>query len=196
MKEMKDFSCYSPVELVMEKHAQRRVGEYIKKYGGHKVLIHHDDAIHITGIYEEVLQSIRAAGLDFIEAGGVVPNPKLSLVNDIIEICRNEQIDFILAVGGGSVIDSSKAIAMGCVNNQKVEDIIFHDKPVKGALPIGTIVTLAGTASEISGCCVITRDSDLKKRDFSDSCLYPKFSLLNPLLTKTALSISDRMRYC
>ena len=185
MKEMKDFSCYSPVELVMEKHAQRRVGEYIKKYGGHKVLIHHDDAIHITGIYEEVLQSIRAAGLDFIEAGGVVPNPKLSLVNDIIEICRNEQIDFILAVGGGSVIDSSKAIAMGCVNNQKVEDIIFHDKPVKGALPIGTIVTLAGTASEISGCCVITRDSDLKKRDFSDSCLYPKFSLLNPLLTKT-----------
>lgn len=198
---MKDFSCYSPVELIMRKDIQKETGKYIKKYGGHRVLLHHDDAINITGIYEEITNSLVEAGLSFIDAGGVVPNPRLSLINECIERCKEEDIDFILAVGGGSVIDSSKAIALGCFNGQNVEDIIFHDGVVKGALPVGTVVTLAGTASEISGCCVITRDADMKKRDFSNHYLYPKFSLLNPSLTctlpiyQTACGIADTLSH-
>lgn len=187
---MNDFTFLSPTRIVAGRNAEAKTGELIRSYGGHKVLVHHDSMYCKTsGLVDRIIDNIQAAGLAVVELGGVVPNPHLDLVYRGIDLCRAEHVDFILAVGGGSVIDSSKAIAMGLKYPGDVWDLFIEDNSVpKGVeqercVPVGVVLTIAATGSEASNSCVITKVDEQLKR-FCDNDLHrPVFAIENPELT-------------
>ena len=182
---MKNFNFYSPTEFVFGKERENECGQYVKKHGGSKILLHFgSNSAKKSGLLDRVKQSLESEHIAFVELGGVQPNPHDSLVYKGIEICRKEKIDFILAVGGGSVIDSAKAIAMGVPYNGDFWDFYSGKKP-STALPIGTVLTIAAAGSEGSGDSVITKEDGMLKRGASGDCIRPKFSILNPQLTCT-----------
>ena len=177
---MQNFNFYSPTEFVFGKDRENECGTYVKKYGGSKVLIHFgSSSAKKSGLLDRVKTSLRNANIPFVELGGVQPNPHDSLVYKVIEICRAESVDFILAVGGGSVIDSAKAIAMGVVYDGDFWDFYSRKSPQK-ALPVATVLTIAAAGSEGSGDSVITKEDGMLKRGAGGDCLRPKFSILNP----------------
>lgn len=197
---MENFSFYSPTYFEFGKEAEKKVGELVKRFGGNKVLLHYGGgSIKRSGLYSTVIESLKKAGLDYVELGGVQPNPRSGLVYEGIELCRKENVDFILAVGGGSTIDSSKAIAAGTVDDGDFWDFYIDKREIQKALPVGTILTIAAAGSEGSPDTVITRDEDLLKRGAGSDCLRPKFSIMNPELTctlpayQTAAGITDIM---
>ncbi len=182
---MKNFTYYAPTEVIFGKGAENSVGKMLKKYGATKVLIHYGGGSVIkTGLLDRVKGAISQVGIDFVELGGVVPNPLLSKVYEGIELCRKEKVDFLLAVGGGSTIDSAKTIGMGLVYEGDVWDF-FEGKETIGSVPVASILTLAAAGSEMSDSSVITKDEGMFKRSIGhpDACC--KFSLLNPELTLT-----------
>lgn len=182
---MDNFTFYSPTYFVFGKNTENEVGQYVKKFGGKKVLLHYGGGSAIrSGLIDRVRKSLNSFNIDFIELGGVKPNPRSNLVYDGIKLCRKENVDFILAVGGGSVIDSAKAIACGVPYNGDFWDF-FQGKEVKEALPIGTILTISAAGSEASPDTVITNENGMYKRGASGDALRPKFSILNPELTMT-----------
>ena len=205
---MNDFTFLSPTRLIVGRGVEKQTGEWIKKYGGHKVLVHHDSMYcKNSGLVDEIMENIRNAGLGVVELGGVVPNPHLDLVYRGIELCRKEGIDFLLAVGGGSVIDSAKAIGMGLKYEGDVWDLFVEDKGVTRGIervpcmPVGVVLTIAATGSESSNSCVITKADEQLKR-FCDNDLHrPVFALENPELTmslprfQTACGIIDVMSH-
>lgn len=183
---MDNFNFYSPTEFVFGRGRENDCGKYVKKNGGTKVLIHFGgQSAKKSGLIDRVKNSLSAEGVAFIELGGVQPNPRGTKVYEGIEICRSENIDFILAVGGGSVIDSSKAIALGTLYNGDFWD--FYDKKavIEKALPVGTVLTIAAAGSEGSGNTVITKTDGMWKRGVGSNILRPKFSIMNPELTFT-----------
>ena len=167
---MNDFTFLSPTRLVVGRDAEKETGKWIKEYGGTTVLVHHDSGfVKQNGFVDKVIDMLKADGLKVVELGGVVPNPHLSKVYEGIELCKKEGVDFLLAIGGGSVIDSTKAIAMGLPYEGDVwdffieEDGVPHDVPTKST-PLGVILTIAATGSEASNSCVITKaDENLKR---------------------------------
>ena len=182
---MDNFNFYSPTEFVFGKDRESACGEYVKKYGGSKVLIHYGGgSAERSGLLGRVRESLSRSGISFTELGGVQPNPHDSLVYKGIEICRNEGVDFILAVGGGSVIDSSKAIAAGVPYDGDFWDF-YSGKHVEKALPLGVILTIAAAGSEGSGDSVITKENGMLKRGTGSDALRSRFSILNPELTQT-----------
>ncbi len=182
---MKNFNFYSPTEFVFGKERENECGQYVRKHGGSKILLHFgSNSAKKSGLLDRVKQSLEKEGIAYVELGGVQPNPHDSLVYKGIEICRKEKIDFILAVGGGSVIDSAKAIAMGVPYDGDFWDFYSGKKPAT-ALPIGTVLTIAAAGSEGSGDSVITKEDGMLKRGASGDCIRPKFSILNPQLTCT-----------
>ena len=134
---------------------------------------------------QKVTDKLDGAGIPYIKLGGAVPNPRLSLVYQGIELCKKEGIDFILAVGGGSAIDSAKAIGYGVMNDGDVWDLYDYKKQAKACLPLGVILTLAATGSEMSDSSVITKEEGLVKRGYSSDFCRPRFAILNPELTMT-----------
>ncbi len=182
---MDNFTFYSPTCFVFGKDQENNTGKYIKRYGGSRVLIHYggNSAVR-SGLLDRVKASIKKEGLDFIELGGVKPNPRSGLVYEGINLCRREKVDFVLAVGGGSVIDSSKAIAAGALYDGDFWDY-FQGKHVTKALPIGTVLTIAAAGSEGSPDSVITNENGMYKRSGHGDVLRPSFSILNPALTQT-----------
>ena len=199
---MDNFNFYSPTEFVFGKDRENECGELVKKYGGTKVLIHYGGGSAVrSGLIDRVKASLDAAGIPHVELGGVKPNPHDSLVYKGIEIVRQNGIDFILAVGGGSTIDSSKAIAMGAVYDGDFWDFYEGKATAAAALPIGVVQTIAAAGSEGSGDSVVTKEDGMLKRGASSEHIRPKFAVQNPALLctlpayQTACGITDIMAH-
>ena len=188
---MDNFEFYSPTRFVFGRGAEKGTGELVKKYGGTKVLLHFGGgSVKANGVYDKVTASLEAAGVGYVPLGGVQPNPRSGLVREGIALCRREKVDFVLAVGGGSVIDSAKAIAFGTLYDGDFADFYFgkdvkKPTPVPRALPIGTVLTIAAAGSEGSGNSIITLEPEMLKRGATGDALRPSFSVLNPEFTFT-----------
>lgn len=183
---MENFSFYSPTQFVFGKNTESECGKLVKKYGGTRVLVHYGSGSAVkSGLLGRVTASLDAEGIYHTELGGVKPNPRDTKVYEGIEICRKENIDFILSVGGGSCIDSSKAIAAGTLYDGDFWDFYCGKAGVCDALPIGTVLTIAAAGSEGSGGSVVTKEDGMEKRSCGSDLLRPKFSVLNPELTFT-----------
>ncbi|MFZ3387192.1 MAG: iron-containing alcohol dehydrogenase [Candidatus Hydromicrobium sp.] len=198
---MENFTFRNATKIIFGKDAENYVGTEIARYGS-KVLLHYGGgSIKKYGLYDRVLKSLKDAGLEVIELGGVQPNPRLGLVKRGIDICRKEKIDFILAVGGGSVIDSAKAIAAGVPYNGNVWDFYTGKAVVDKIIPVGVVLIIPASGSEASSSSVITNEEGLYKRAFSSEMLRPEFAILNPEITytlspyQTACGVSDIMAH-
>ena len=199
---MDNFTFYSPTKFVFGKETEKEAGALVKSFGGSRVLIHYGGGSAVrSGLVDRVKDSLKKAGLYFTELGGVKPNPRSGLVYEGIKRCRDEGIDFILAVGGGSAIDSSKAIAAGVLYDGDFWDFYSGKAGIEKALPVGTVLTIAAAGSEGSGDSVITKEEGMYKRGTGSEALRPKFSILNPELTttlpafQTACGITDIMAH-
>ncbi|MCG8483585.1 MAG: iron-containing alcohol dehydrogenase [Clostridia bacterium] len=199
---MNDFTFYTPTYFVFGKGKEETAGEYVKRFGGSKVLIHYGGGSVVkSGLLNRVKASLDAEGLEYVELGGVKPNPKSGLVYEGIELARKEQVDFILAVGGGSVIDSGKGIALGVPYDGDFWDF-YKGITVTEALPVGVVLTLAASGSEGSTDSVVTHEDGMYKRCADGDILRPKFAIMNPELTatlppyQTASGITDIMAHC
>ncbi|MDR0308180.1 MAG: iron-containing alcohol dehydrogenase [Chitinispirillales bacterium] len=182
---MENFVFQNKTKIIFGRDTENQVGEEVKAYSS-KVLLHYGTAsIKKSGLYERVVASLKKSGVEFVELSGVQPNPRLSLVKEGIDLCRKNGIRFILAVGGGSVIDSAKAIAVGVPYNGDVWDFYIGKAKPEEALPVATVLTIPAAGSESSPSSVITNtDGDLK-RGLTNDLLCPAFSILNPELTFT-----------
>ncbi len=183
---MENFTFYSPTKFAFGKGMENKAGELVKEFGGTKVLLHFGGGSVVrSGLLDRVKKSLADAGIVFVELGGVKPNPRDTLVYEGISLCKKEGIDFILAVGGGSTIDSAKAIAMGVCYDGDFWDFYCGKAQAKKALPVGTVLTIAAAGSEGSGDSVITKEEGLEKCGAGAECIRPKFSIMNPELTQT-----------
>jgi len=198
---MNNFNFYSPTYFVFGKSRETEAGKYVKRFGGSKVLIHYGGGSVIkSGLLDRVKTSLTKENISFAELGGVVPNPRSGLVYQGVEICKRENIDFILAVGGGSAIDSAKAIAIGALYDGDFWDF-YTGKHVEKALPVATILTISAAGSEGSTGSVITHENGMLKRAANSDALRPVFSVLNPELTcslpayQTACGATDMMAH-
>ncbi|MBR4373019.1 MAG: iron-containing alcohol dehydrogenase [Treponema sp.] len=183
---MNNFNFYAPTKIVFGKGSENEVGKLVAQQKCRKVLLHYGSgSVKKTGLLERVKKSLEEVGIDYTELGGVVPNPRLSLVRKGIEICKKENVDFLLAVGGGSVIDSAKAIGYGATNDFDVWEIFEKKNSPKACLPIGVILTIAASGSEMSSSAVITNEDGWKKRGSHSDLCRPRFAIMNPELTMT-----------
>ncbi len=183
---MFSFHYHTPTEIVFGRNAECQVGELVQKTQCRKLLLHYGGGSVIrSGLLDRIKAALEEKNIAYTELGGVVPNPRLSLVYQGIELCRREQVDFILAVGGGSVIDSSKAIAYGLANEGDVWDFYEHTRQAHASLPIGVVLTIAAAGSEMSDSSVITKDEGMVKRGYNSDLCRPVFALMNPELTMT-----------
>lgn len=183
---MFDFKYFTPTKVLFGKNTENKVADLIQEFGGKKVLIHYGGGSVIrSGLMLKVTDKLDTAGIKYVKLGGAVPNPRLSLVYEGIELCKKEGLDFILALGGGSAIDSAKAIGYGVMNDGDVWDLYDYKKQAKACMPLGVILTLAATGSEMSDSSVITKEEGLVKRGYSSDFCRPRFAILNPELTMT-----------
>lgn len=180
------FNYFTPTKVVFGKGTELKVAKLIREFGGKKVLIHYGGGSVIrTGLMKKITDILDDEGIEYISLGGAVPNPRLSLVYEGIELCKKENVDFILAVGGGSAIDSAKAIGYGVTNEGDVWDFYDYKRQATACLPIGVVLTLSATGSEMSDSSVITKEEGLVKRGYSSDYCRPKFAVMNPELTMT-----------
>lgn len=182
---MQNFTFQNTTKIVFGKGTEEEVGEYTAKHGS-KVLLHYGGgSIKKYDTYDKVVESLDKAGVEYVELGGVEPNPKLSLVKEGIELAKEENVDFILAVGGGSVIDSAKAISVGYFYDGDVWDFFTRDAEITEALPIGVVLTIPAAGSESSNGSVVTKMDGMYKRDIGSELLRPQFAIMNPEITFT-----------
>ncbi len=182
---MEDFTLHLPTKIIFGKGSEKKAGREVAKHS-RKILLHYGGgSIKRSGLYDRVVDSLNDAGVEFAELGGVVPNPRLGLVRKGIELCRTEGIGFILAVGGGSVIDSAKAIAAGVPYEGDVWDFFAKNGSIRKALPVATILTISAAGSEMSPSMVITDEKSGRKLSGRSDLIRPVFSILNPELTFT-----------
>jgi alcohol dehydrogenase YqhD (iron-dependent ADH family) len=183
---MFNFKYYTPTKVIFGKKTEEKIGELIRGQGCKKVLIHYGGGSVVrTGLLDRVKKSLDEAQISYTQLGGAVPNPRLSLVYEGIELAKKEKVDFILAVGGGSAIDSAKAIGYGVTNEGDVWDFYDRKRQAEACLPIGVILTLAATGSEMSDSSVITKEEGWVKRGYSSDLCRPVFAVMNPELTMT-----------
>ncbi|MCD7957019.1 MAG: iron-containing alcohol dehydrogenase [Lachnospiraceae bacterium] len=181
-----NFEYFTPTKVVFGKGTESKVGELIREQGGHKVLIHYGGGSVVrSGLLDKVCESLKNAGLPFVTLGGVVPNPRLSKVREGIQLCRGENVDFLLAVGGGSVIDSTKAILYGLANEGDVWDLYDYKRQPTACAPIGAVLTIAAAGSEMSDSSVITNEDGWIKRGYSSNYCRCRFAVMDPELTST-----------
>ena len=183
---MKDFTYYAPTRIVFGKESEEKLPQLIQQYGGKKVLVHYGGgSARRSGLLDKVFTMLDDAGIAYVELGGVVPNPVLSLVKEGIDLCQKEKVDFILAVGGGSVIDSSKAIGYGVGYDGDVWDFWDGKAVPQSCLPIGVVLTIPAAGSEMSSSCVITNEDGMLKRGVNSDLCRCKFAIMNPERTYT-----------
>lgn len=184
---MFNFEFYAPTRVVFGKETERRVGKLVREYGGSRVLIHYGGQSAVrSGLIDRVEKALDEEGIFHVKLGGVVPNPHIGKVYEGIQLARENGVDFILAVGGGSTIDSSKAIAYAMADPDKdVWELYAHERQASGCLPIGVVLTIAAAGSEMSNSSVITNEKTGTKRDYSSNMGRPKFAIMNPELTTT-----------
>ena len=198
---MDNFTFYSPTYFAFGKDAQQKTGHYVRRFGGNKVLIHYGGgSVARSGLLDTIKQSLQEADIPYVELGGVRPNPLSGLVYEGIELAKKEKVDFIIAVGGGSTIDSAKAIAAGALYDGDFWDF-YQGKAIEKALKVATVLTIAAAGSEGSGDSVITNEKGMFKRGAGSEAIRPVFSILNPELTQTlpayqtACGITDIMAH-
>ena len=183
---MKDFHFYAPTEVVFGATAEEQTGKLVKKHGGNKVLVHYGGkSAERSGLLDKICKQLDSEGIGYIKLGGVVPNPRLSLVHTGISLCRQQGIDFILAVGGGSVIDSAKAIAYGIPYDGEVWNFYTGEAEPQSCLPVGVVLTIPAAGSEMSHSSVITNEDGDIKIGYSNNLSRPKFAVMNPERTYT-----------
>jgi hypothetical protein len=182
---MENFEFSSPTKIIFGKRTEEHVGEEVKSYSSRILLIYGSGSIKKTGLYDRIVASLKRSRVEFVELAGVQPNPRLSLVEKGISICKKQGIGFVLAVGGGSVIDSAKAIGAGACYDGDVWDFFPPKKPVTKCLPIGVVLTIPAAGSEASQFAVITREDTQQKLPMQGEALRPRFAILNPELTFT-----------
>ena len=183
---MINFQYENPAKIIFGKGVIAKVGEEAKRYGAVKVLlVAGGGSIKRNGVYAQVVESLGKAGIDYCELWGIQPNPLLDKVEEGARICRSQGINFVLAVGGGSVIDSSKAIAYGVHYDGDVWDFWDGKAVPQQCLPVGTVLTIPAAGSEMSSSCVITKDDGLLKRGINSDLCRCKFAVMNPERTYT-----------
>ena len=183
---IKDFNFYAPTRVVFGRESEEQLPQLIRSNGGSRVLVHYGGgSARRSGLLDKVFAMLNEAGIDYVELGGVVPNPLLSMVNKGIALCREQQVDFILAVGGGSVIDSAKAIGYGVGYEGDVWDFWCGKAVPQSCLPIGVMLTIPAAGSEMSSSCVITKDEGLIKRGINSDLCRCRFCIMNPERTFT-----------
>ena len=183
---MENFNYYTPTRVVFGRGTESETGTLVKDQGCGKVLVHYGGGSVVrSGLLDRVYRSLDEAGISYVSLGGVVPNPRLSLVYEGIELCRKEGVDFILAVGGGSVIDSAKAIGYGLANEGDVWDFYEGKRMPSGCMPIGVVLTISAAGSEMSNSSVITNENGWLKRGCNTDYGRVKFAVMNPEITMT-----------
>ena len=199
---MQDFNYYAPTQVVFGEHSEEKVAELIKHHGGHKVLVHYGGKSAMkSGLLDKICNLLRDGGVEFVLLGDVVPNPRLSKVHEGIDLCRREGIDFLLAIGGGSVIDSAKAIAYGVPYEGEVWDFYCGKAVPACALPLGCVLTIPAAGSEMSDSSVITNEDGDIKVGYSNDISRPRFAIMNPCRTftlppyQTAAGVTDMMMH-
>ncbi len=181
-----NFVFNTPTRVVFGRGVEKEVGGLVREYGGSRVLIHFGGgSAERSGLLGRIRDSLKEAGVSWVELGGVVPNPRLSKIHEGIALGRREGVDFILAVGGGSVIDSAKAIGYGLANEGEVWDFFDKKRKATACAPIGAVLTIAAAGSEMSSSCVVTREEGWIKRGYSSEYSRPRFAVMNPELTLT-----------
>lgn len=199
---MQDFVYYTPTEVVFGRRSEESIVPLLKKYGAHRVLIHYGGGSAVrSGLVPKIKTLLDEAGIPWEELGGVVPNPHLSLVYEGISLCSKAGIDFILAIGGGSVIDSAKGIAYGVCYEGDVWDFFDAKAVPEKALPVGVVLTIPASGSEMSDSCVLTNTEKGQKRGCNSNLCRPRFAVMNPERTmtlpafQTACGITDIMMH-
>lgn len=184
---MENFVYHAPTKVIFGKETERSVGREILLAGGTKVLIHYgSESARKSGLLSRIEASLQEASLPYVTLGGVRPNPRLSKVREGIALAQKEHVDFLLAVGGGSVIDSSKAIAYALANPEEdVWDFFIGKSSPKSCMPVGVVLTIAASGSETSNSCVITNEDGWLKRSVNTDYARPRFAVMNPELTYT-----------
>ena len=199
---MKDFNYYAPTEVVFGEESEEQVARLVKKYGGTKVLVHYGGKSALkSGLLNKIYNLLDEGGIRYVTLGGVVPNPRLSLVHEGIDLCRREGVDFVLAVGGGSVIDSAKGIAYGVCFEGEVWDIYLGKAEPTSMLPVASVLTIPAAGSEMSEASVVTNEDGDVKLGYSNDMSRPKFAIMNPRRTftlppyQTAAGVTDMMMH-
>ena len=199
---MKDFIYYAPTEVVFGQESEEKVALLTKSYGGTKVLVHYGGQSAVrSGLLDKICGLLKEGGIEYVTLGGVVPNPRLSLAQKGIELCRKEGVDFILAVGGGSVIDSAKCIAYGVCYDGNVWDFYTGKAQPTAMLPVASVLTIPAAGSEMSEASVITNEDGDVKLGYSNAMARPKFAIMNPCRTfslppyQTAAGVADMMMH-
>jgi len=180
---MENFIYHNPTKLIFGKGQIEKLAGEIQPYGSRILVVYGGGSIKRNGIYDRVLEELKKINAEVFELSGVEPNPRISTVREGVRICREQKIDFILAIGGGSTIDCTKAIAVGAVTDADMWDVVTKKENPAGALPFGTILTLAATGSEMNSGSVITNWETNEKHGWGSPYTYPKFSILDPVHT-------------
>lgn len=201
---MINFDYYTPTKIFFGAGRETEAGRHVKEFGGHKVMIIYGKKgghIETSGLLDKIHASLTEAGLSYIDFCGVVPNPRLSLVKEGICLGRTEGIDFLLPVGGGSVIDTAKGIGYGIANDFEMEDLLYGRVKTDKNLPIGVVLTIAAAGSEMSSSMVLTIEDGMMKRSYGHDCARPRFAIMDPELTyslpayQTASGAADIMMH-
>lgn len=199
---MKDFIYYAPTKVIFGKEKHKDIGNIIKEYGYKNIMLQYGQgSIKKSGLYDEIMASFKESGINVVEMGGVEPNPKLSFVREAVKVAKENNVEMILAVGGGSVLDSSKYTAAGACADCDPWDFPTGKKKVENALPVGCILTIAAAGSEMSSSAVITNMELNMKRGFNSEFNRCKFAIMNPELTysvskyQTACGVVDIMAH-
>ena len=199
---MVDFNYFAPTEVVFGRRSEEQLAMLVRKYGGSRVLVHYGGgSARKSGLLDKIERLLREGGVEYVMLGGVVPNPRLSKVHEGVELCRREKVDFILAVGGGSVIDSSKAIAYGVPYDGDVWDVYMRRYTPVTCLPVASVLTIPAAGSEMSESSVITNEDGDVKIGYSNNLCRPKFAIMNPERTftlppyQTAAGVTDIMMH-
>ena len=182
---MLNFEFYNPARILFGKGMEEQVGKRMAALGRRVLLVYGGGSIKRSGLYDTVLARLADAGVEVTELAGVQPNPRLGLVREGIRLCRENRLDAVLAVGGGSVIDTAKTVALGACADGDVWDFFERLVPVEKALPVGVVLTIPAAGSESSDSCVITKEEGLLKRSCAGEALIPRFAILNPAFTCT-----------
>ena len=201
---MINFDFYTPTKILFGAGRESEVGKQVAAFGGHKVMIVYGKRgghIETSGLLDLVHKSLSDAGLSYVDLNGVVPNPRLSLVKEGIRIGRAQGVDFLLPIGGGSVIDTAKGIGYGIANDFEMKDLLYGRVKTDKNLPIGVVLTIAAAGSEMSSSMVLTIEDGMMKRSYGHDCSRPKFAIMNPELTyslpayQTASGAADIMMH-
>lgn len=183
---MEHFEYYAPTRVVFGRDSELQTGRLVKEQGATKVLVHYGGkSARESGLLDRIFQSLEEAGIPWVKLGGVKPNPRLSLAREGIALCKKEGVDFLLAVGGGSVIDSTKCIGYGLANEGDVWDFFAKKRTAIGCAPLGAVLTIAAAGSEMSNSCVMTKEEGNIKRGYSSDYARCRFAIMNPELTYT-----------